>query len=80
MRNAYARATRARRNTRVNAARCNETLLTPTFDLEAVKPEDVGLLGAATCGHCHAAATADTLTDFGCDCDSAEADAAEWSE
>ena len=25
-------------------------------------------------------ATIDTLTDFGCDCDSAEADAAEWSE
>ena len=54
MRNAYARATRARRNTRVNAARCNETVLAPAFDLEAVKPEDVGLLGAATCGHCHA--------------------------
>ena len=54
MRNSYARATRARRNTRANAARCNETLLTPTFDLEAVKPEDVGLLSAATCGHCQA--------------------------
>ena len=25
-------------------------------------------------------ATIDKLTDFGCDCDSAEADAAEWSE
>ena len=63
MRNAYARATRARRNTRVNAARCNETLLTPAFDLEAVKPEDVGLLGAATCEHCQAQLFAGELAD-----------------
>ena len=60
---AYARATRARRNTRVNAARCNESLLTPAFDLDTVKPEDVGLLGAAQCGHCHAQLFAGELAD-----------------
>ena len=62
-RNAYARATRARRNTRFNAARCNESLLTPAFDLDTVKPEDVGLLGAAQCGHCHAQLFAGELAD-----------------
>ena len=63
MRDAYARATRARRNTRANAARCNDTLLTPAFDLETVKPESVGLLGAAQCEHCHAQLFAGELVD-----------------
>ena len=63
MRNSYARATRARRNTRANAARCNETLFAPAFDLEAVKPESVGLLGAATCEHCQAQLFAGELAD-----------------
>ena len=63
MRDAYARATRARRNTRANAARCNDTLLTPAFDLETVKPESVGLLGAAQCEHCQAQLFAGEVAD-----------------
>ena len=62
-RTALASASRARRNTRRNAARCNETLLAPAFDLEAVKPESVGLLGAATCEHCHAQLFAGEVAD-----------------
>ena len=42
-RTALASASRARRNTRVNAARCNETLLTPAFDLDTVKHAREGL-------------------------------------
>ena len=53
MRDAYARATRARRNTRRNAARCN-ALLAPAFGLDTVRPEGVELLGAAQCDHCKA--------------------------
>ena len=62
-RTALASASRARRNTRANAARCNETVLAPAFGLETVKPEDVGLLGAAQCGHCHAQLFAGELAD-----------------
>ena len=50
-------------NTRANAARCNDTLLTPAFDLETVKPESVGLLGAAQCEHCQAQLFAGELVD-----------------
>ena len=39
---AYANASRRRRNTRVNAARCNDVLFKPEFDLATVTREDVG--------------------------------------
>ena len=50
----FAAAARGRRNTRLNAARCNDVLFKPGFNLATVERVNVGRLGDKTCCHCDA--------------------------